>query len=176
MKETNNEILDRIAPKSEGMTVPEGYFEDFATKMAAQLPFREELDRPVAQQTPARNSKWLRVRPYVYMAAMFAGAWCLIKMFSLMSPVETEVTLDNYPSLTRALENEQFVDEYVIDDLSNYDVVESYYYDATGEDYVQIDDEELDEDANTETEAKADEPSYILPGSQDSETSNNLSE
>lgn len=164
MKETNSEIIDKIAGKGDGMTVPEGYFEDFALKMSSRLPFREELDKPVAQQTPAGNSRWLRVRPYFYMAAMFAGAWCLIKMFSLMSSAPSEVTIENYPSLSRALENEQFVDEYVIDDLSSYDVMEEYYYDETGEELDQEQTDAVEGDIAAD-QTVVEEPTYILPGS-----------
>ena len=53
---------------------PEGYFADFAKKMAASLP---------EKQIPAKRkpTRWLRIRPYVYMAAMFAGVWCMGYLF-----------------------------------------------------------------------------------------------
>lgn len=131
MKDPNTHIIDEITrDKGNGMTVPEGYFNDFAVKMAGKLPFREELDVPAAKQSKPRNSRWLQVRPYVYMAAMFAGAWCLIKMFTLMSPAASDVNINNYPALSLALEDEQFVDEYIIDGISSYDVYEDSYNDG----------------------------------------------
>ena len=57
----NEEILSRFSKES-GYKVPEGYFEDFAKKMAASLPEREIKTE--------KATKWLRIRPYVYMAAM----------------------------------------------------------------------------------------------------------
>lgn len=154
MKDSNIENNDKIGIKGDGMTVPEGYFEDFAVKMAGQLPFREELDVPVANQSRPRNSRWLQIRPYVYMAAMFAGAWCLIKMFTLMSPPATEVSISDYPALSVALENEQFVDEYILDGVSTYDILEDSYLDS-------LDDSEY-YDSNAPEDENA---TYILPGS-----------
>lgn len=168
MKEIKSEIIDEIAKKGDGLTVPDGYFDDFALKMSAKLPFREELDKPLAQQTSRKNSAWMRVRPYVYMAAMFAGAWCLIKMFSLMSPTPTEVTLENYPSLSKALESEEFVDNYIIDDMSSYDIAAQYYYDETGEDLYQPDEDEDAPSIEADEASAQDEPTYILPGSNSS--------
>lgn len=67
-------------PKSNGMTVPEGYFDDFQRRMMANLP-----EVAPAAQTPARRSKWQIIRPYVYMAAMFSGIYLMMNIFSLTS-------------------------------------------------------------------------------------------
>ena len=69
MKE-DNDILKTIG-RSDGMTVPDGYFADFAERMAGQLPQRPELAAMNVVAPPA--SLWGKLRPYVSMAAMFAG-------------------------------------------------------------------------------------------------------
>lgn len=148
MKEKTSDIIDDIAAKGSGMTVPEGYFEDFALKMSGQLPFREELDKPLSDQRQAKSSTWLRVRPYAYMAAMFAGAWCLIKMFTLMMPSPTEIKIENYPALAHAVQHDdQFLEDYIINDISAYDIIDEYGV---------ID---LDEDSDDEAELFNDETS-----------------
>lgn len=157
MKDSKSEIIDSIAAKGDGLTVPDNYFADFAAQMAEKLPFREELDLPAGRQVSPRQSRWLRVRPYVYMAAMFAGAWCLIKMFSLMSPSTADVSIDNYPGLSLALEDEQFVDEYILDGVSVYDIMEDTYYDTDDRD------DEYPEDDIAAQADNPDEHSYILP-------------
>lgn len=159
MKETESQIINELCPKGDGLRVPEGFFDDFAVKMAGKLPFREELDVPVSEQAAPRNSRWMRIRPYAYMAAMFAGAWCLIKMFTLMSPANTDVNINNYPALSLALEDDQFVDEYVIDGVSSYDILEdSYYYS------MESDNDSAADVENTAEQATDDEtPTYILP-------------
>ena len=158
MKKIETEILENAQLKNDGLKVPEGYFEDFAVKMAAKLPYREELDSAVGAVAKPRNSRWLQVRPYVYMAAMFAGAWCLIKMFSLMSPTPGDVNISNYPALSVALENDQFVDEYILDGVSSYDILEDTYRDS-----MDAETQEGEENAENEQFPPA-EQSYILPG------------
>ena len=60
--EKKTPLLDEIGRKH-GMKVPSNYFADFTEKMTESLPEREfpELVQP---------SLWLRVRPWIYMAAM----------------------------------------------------------------------------------------------------------
>lgn len=59
--------------------VPDNYFEDLSGRIEKNLPPYPEAPR--AQ----RLSTWHRYRPYVYMAAMFAGIWCMMKMFHTMT-------------------------------------------------------------------------------------------
>lgn len=107
------------------MTVPEGYFTDFNARMAAALP-----DRHIAPaDTVAPRSLWQRVRPYVYMAAMFAGVWCMLKMFVIMSGSSSQ-SLDTNPVMAEAMGNEAFVNEYVIDDMSQWDLYDDMMEDG----------------------------------------------
>ena len=75
MKQEKSEILDRIG-KDSGFKTPEGYFDEFNSRMTAMLPDVEitEVDE--------KPSLWVTVRPYLYMAAMFAGVWCMMKVFT----------------------------------------------------------------------------------------------
>ena len=70
--EKKTPLLDEIGRKH-GMKVPEGYFADFTEKMVERLPEREI-------PLPEQPTLWLRIRPWVYMAAMFAGVWLMMKM------------------------------------------------------------------------------------------------
>ncbi len=75
---TENDILSRIG-RRDGMTVPEGFFEDFAMRMEQELPYRSDAEKV---EVMPRRTVWERVRPYVYMAAMFAGIWCMLKVLT----------------------------------------------------------------------------------------------
>lgn len=120
MKE-EKDILGKIN-RQDGLSVPEGYFSDFAKRMAASLP-ENDLESSAKESTLiAPRSFWHRVRPYVYMAAMFAGVWCMLKMFSLMSDGST--SFEHSPILAEALGNDTFVNEYIIDDVSQWDVID----------------------------------------------------
>lgn len=114
-----NNILEKNN-RRRGMTVPEGYFEDFAARMASSLP-EQPWETAAAVPTP-RRTFWQTVKPYVYMAAMFAGIWCMMKVFDHVRPSANDLSVDNNPVLTAALNDKDFVNEYFIDDMDEGDV------------------------------------------------------
>ena len=77
-----------------GFSVPDGYFDQVFAKIGSELPERETP--PVVKMT-----RWQRMKPYVYLAAMFAGIWCTMKMVTMIqsAPAGTEVSLDNPPAM-----------------------------------------------------------------------------
>lgn len=105
-----------------GMTVPDGYFSDFASRMAASLPQQPWEMTEATQAAAPRRSMWQIVRPYVYMAAMFAGVWCMMNIFDHIRPASTDLSIDSSPVLTAALSDKDFVNEYIIDDMDEADV------------------------------------------------------
>ena len=127
MKTGKENILDKIGRK-DGMTVPDGYFDDFQLRMEAMLPPNEAAESTAVIQPP--RSFWERVRPFVYMAAMFAGVWCMIKMFALMSGGAVDLSIDNNEVLTRALSDDNFVYEYLRDEVSDREMFEEMYLDS----------------------------------------------
>lgn len=67
-------VLDNIGRKS-GMSVPDGYFDSFPEKIMKRLPETEPFsEEPV--------TVWDRVKPWMYMAAMFAGIALMFKVFT----------------------------------------------------------------------------------------------
>lgn len=118
----DNDILAKINGKS-GMTVPDGYFAEFAKNMAMNLPERESQNI-----APAHRSTWQQVRPYVYLAAMFMGIWCMLKMFTLMGTPDTATGIDNNPTLISALNDDSFVEElYADESIDSYSLLEDLY-------------------------------------------------
>lgn len=85
MDKNKKDILDE-ACRRDGMTVPQGYFSDFAARMAESLPHTQYEDQDSTEAVLRRRTAWQRVRPYVYMAAMFAGVWLMLKMFTTLTP------------------------------------------------------------------------------------------
>lgn len=125
MNEEKN-ILNKINRKS-GMTVPDNYFSDFAERMMQNLPEKEE---PIIAKPP---TLWQRYRPYIYLAAMFAGIWCMIKMVNLMgsSTPGTPASFEQSEQiLAQAIEDEMFIDDYCCDGIDEYSVLESMYEDG----------------------------------------------
>ena len=85
--ETRHDILEKVGHQT-GYTVPEGYFDSVRSKIMHNLPEYQEAK-------PERLSTWKKIQPYIYMAAMFAGIWCMMKMFHMISA--TDLNLENPP-------------------------------------------------------------------------------
>ncbi|MDR0546648.1 MAG: hypothetical protein LBG77_03555 [Dysgonamonadaceae bacterium] len=75
----NSHFLDEIGNKNP-FTTPEGYFDGLTERIMSQLPERHT-------ETPKIISLWDRVKPWIYMAAMFAGIFLMVNLFThLQSP------------------------------------------------------------------------------------------
>ena len=112
MKE-ENDILSTIG-KDSGFKVPENYFSDFAEKMAKSLP--NQVIEPLPQPT-----LWHRVRPFIYMAAMFAGIWCMMQIFNGIGIKEKGIY---NPEIVAGFQNEANVDDFMLHgDISEYDIL-----------------------------------------------------
>ena len=67
-------ILQKIGKKNP-FTVPENYFDDFTQELMDKLPAKEAV-----LQTEA-PTLWQRVKPWLYMAAMFCGIMLSVRIF-----------------------------------------------------------------------------------------------
>ena len=67
-------ILLKDISKVDPFKAPEGYFENFTNGIMSQLPDVEHEDS-------TNVNLWHRVRPWVYMAAMFMGIFLMIRLF-----------------------------------------------------------------------------------------------
>ena len=125
MKSEESEILDKLG-RDPGFRVPEGYFEAFNERMTGMLPEVEvtEVDTP--------PTLWMKVRPYVYMAAMFAGVWCMMKVFNVFNQnISAEQRVSEVAS---GIYMENNADEFIMSGgASDYDIM-------TYEDSVMMDD------------------------------------
>lgn len=122
-----NNILDK-ADRRDGITVPDGYFEEFARKMEASLP-EMEWERPAARVIP--RSLWQRVRPYVYLAAMFLGVWTMMNVFDFVRS-SAGLGVENSVVLAEALGNDHFMNYYFMGegDIDEYSIMEDLYDDG----------------------------------------------
>ena len=75
MKREDSTILEKYG-KDSGFKVPENFFEDFNKRMTEMLPDVEITPVDV------KPTMWQRLKPLVYMAAMFAGVWCMMQVFT----------------------------------------------------------------------------------------------
>jgi len=119
-----NDFLDTINRHS-GMTVPEGYFNDFARRMSASLPEQPWEKEETTHDKP--RTMWQTIRPYVYMAAMFMGVWCMMQMMDNIIPSRVDLSVDGNPLLTEAVSNDAFINEYFIDDMETGEIYEELW-------------------------------------------------
>ncbi len=105
MKEEDN-ILKKIG-KENVFHVPEGYFENLTSEVMSRLP---EKEKPAFKREP---TKWERIKPWVYMTAMFAGAALIIRVASAdRTPTTNQVVTDD-------TDTELVSDEYISSVLDN---------------------------------------------------------
>ena len=113
MKKEETDLLKRCGTENP-FTVPEGYFERFTEQLMEKLPERE------AQPAP-KLTLWTRVKPWVYMAAMFCGLMLSVRMFvgekQSQSPAATSETTDftEVPDeYTDPIVNQTMMDDYTL--------------------------------------------------------------
>ncbi len=111
MKEEDG-LLKKVGVRNP-FEVPEGYFENFTSDLMRQLP--EKSGTSFAVKAP---TLWDKVKPWVYMAAMFAGAALIIRVASSQQgkpevlPTDEAVREMEYISTV--------VDNSMLDDYSLY--------------------------------------------------------
>lgn len=122
---TENDILSKLGNDS-GMKVPEGYFADFASRMAKELPAQDFENEQSPKVLP--RSRWQQMRPYIYLAAMFMGIWCMMKMFNFMQPADTNLLIDSNPTLISALNDDSFAEDFYYEEyIDDSEILEDMY-------------------------------------------------
>lgn len=109
MKE-DKDLLKKYGKKNP-FTVPEGYFQDFSEKLMEQLPGKEVMSEPEIRM-------WDRIKPWVYMAAMFVGLMFTVRAFVGEQPSSqsTDMEIGNYTEIP---------DEY-LDPIVNQTMMDDY--------------------------------------------------
>lgn len=115
---------------NDGLKVPDGYFLDLQKEIMGKL-------GPMPKSAPVIvPSRWQRVKPYVYLAAMFCGIWLMMKVFHTATQ-PMSMSLDNPPeALVELLDNgydyepyNVYSPDYDIDDeelIMSYDNIEEF--------------------------------------------------
>ena len=115
MENENSDILSKIG-KDTGFKIPENYFEDFQARLEQKLP-------PLQFQSEKKPSLWVKVRPYVYLAAMFAGVWCMMKVFSDLNQ-RISTTQSQVQTIAEGFQDDAIVEEFIMSgDVSEFDIL-----------------------------------------------------
>ncbi|MDR1003456.1 MAG: hypothetical protein LBL97_00390 [Prevotellaceae bacterium] len=113
MKEEDN-IFKKVG-RENPFGVPNGYFDSLTQQVMSQLP-EKETPALTVRRIPTR---WERLKPWFYMAAMFAGAALIIRVAStaftpsvdvaVIENTEVEAASDEYIS---TIVNSAMLDDY----------------------------------------------------------------
>ena len=93
--------IDELEPRRP-FTVPEGYFENLTQNIMSVLPEQESIYSTTIKVTP-----WMRIRPYLYAAAAFAGIFFCIKAAVGIT------SSNNMTEISEAQETTIYSDEYI---------------------------------------------------------------
>lgn len=115
MKKEDSTILNKYG-KNSGFKVPENYFEDFNKRMTAMLPDVEITPVDV------KPTMWQRVKPLAYLAAMFAGVWCMMTVFSHFTSTSN---INGVRAVAEKLQDDKSnVDDFIMSGaVSDYDIL-----------------------------------------------------
>ena len=114
MKKEDSTIFKKYG-KDSGFKVPENYFADFNKRMTEMLPDVEITPVDV------KPTMWQRVRPLVYLAAMFAGVWCMMSVFNHFGTGN----IDNVRAVAEKLSDDKGnVEDFIMSgSVSDYDIL-----------------------------------------------------
>ena len=115
MKQEDSTLLTKYG-KDSGFKVPENYFADFNQRMADMLPEGEITPVDV------KPTLWQRVKPLAYLAAMFAGLWCMLSVLNNFSDTGLGGRISNIAE--KLHEDKNNVDEFIMSgSVSDYDLL-----------------------------------------------------
>ncbi len=63
------------------------------------------------------------------MAAMFAGVWCMLKMFTMLTST-SPMPLETNPIMAEAFSNDTFVNEYVMPEVDEWELYDDLMEDG----------------------------------------------
>lgn len=132
MKE--EKILEDKFGRKGPWTVPDGYFDAVRGEILSKLPEYPSVPKKTDL------SVWQRMKPYVYLAAMFAGIWCMMQVFHHVSGAGA-LSLDNPPEHIAAYVGEMDADDIYLlpSNLSDMEMI-----DEVSDSYDSIEDFEKD--------------------------------
>jgi hypothetical protein len=95
-----DDVVLKNVGKENPFKVPEGYFENFTENLMEKLPEKEEVSVDI------HPSMWVRMKPWVYMAAFFVGTVLMFRLITFIqndkvqkqqaAKANTEISQDRY--------------------------------------------------------------------------------
>ena len=121
MKE-EDELLRTVGTKNP-FKVPEKYFENFTKDLMEKLPEKETA-------AAIKVTMWDRVKPWFYMAAMFAGLMLTFKMFQDISDRAQNKTENTFANIEASDISDQYFETITNDAMMDDYTLYQYLTDA----------------------------------------------
>lgn len=120
---TNDEQeIKKITSRNNPLKVPGGYFDQLTDNIMSQIP-----DTPAHKQQPATPviNLWDKIKPWLYMTAMFIG---ITITFQNIKKIKPQPTSENYTATEQLqppeeITIEQLADEAMIDPYTLYQYI-----------------------------------------------------
>lgn len=117
MKKEESHLLDSLG-KQPGFKVPENFFENFNTRLAESLP------EVTITETGQPTSWWVKARPYLYLAATFAGVWCIMQVFTHLSNTNAD-QMQRISEIAAGIPNDDNADQLIMNGVAtDYDLLD----------------------------------------------------
>lgn len=117
MKKEESHLLDSLG-KQPGFKVPENFFENFNTRLAESLP------EVTITETARPTSWWVKARPYLYLAATFAGVWCMMQVFTHLSNTNAD-QMQRISEIAAGIPNDDNADQLIMNGVAtDYDLLD----------------------------------------------------
>ena len=115
MKQEDSTLLNKYG-KDPGFKVPENYFADFNQRMTEMLPDVEITPVDI------KPTMWQRIKPIAYLAAMFAGVWCMMQVFAHFTDSSN---LNSVKAVAEKLQDDNGnVEDFIMSgSVSDYDIL-----------------------------------------------------
>lgn len=88
--------------KDTGLVVPDEFFDSIYKTISEKAASIEP--KPALRIV----TRWERFKPYIYLAAMFAGIWCMMKVVTLVNTDSTPYSDTEQDQIAMAMQNDEF--------------------------------------------------------------------
>lgn len=131
------EVLNDKMKKENPFRIPDNYFESFSTRIMQQLPPNETNTESTSRKKVIlrknKISAFERIKPYLYLAAMFAGLYFGIYVFNYQ---RTRLQQSSAKQETTEESSFIFTDDETLDEMFNFAAADKdMLYDYLAEDY-----------------------------------------
>lgn len=110
--------MDKVR-RENSFRIPDGYFENLTSEVMSRLP--EKNERPV--NVKKQPTRWEKIKPWLYMTAMFVGAALIVRVASVDRTADTTDWIAMDDTELEMISDEYFnsvVNNSMLDDYSLY--------------------------------------------------------